>query len=127
MSAPVRVVLLEVPKLLREILEHAMRSQGDYELVRDVWRIDAVPGELSATPDVVILGLNAAEDATLVPALFARWPAAQVMTVMQSGGDAAVYELSPRRQPLAHMSPDEILVTLRDSVRRRRESARATS
>jgi hypothetical protein len=110
--------------LLRDILEHAIRNEADYELL--VGRNNAT--EMSAghvvPPDVVILGLTAAEDATLVPTLFARWPGAQVLTVMQTDGDAVVHEFTPRRQALGEISPAEILVTLRDSVLRKRELAR---
>ena len=124
MDTRVSVLLLEVPKLLRDILEHAIRREGDYELIVD--QLGALQGlaEQTISPDIVILGLSAAEDATLVPALFGRWPGAHVMTVAPSGGDAAVYELSPRREVFGEMSPAEILVTLRESVRRRRELAR---
>ena len=100
MNAPARVLLLEVPKLLRDILQHATRREDDFELETEV--------EPRVSPDVVILGLTAAEDVTLVPALFARWPEAQVLTVTHAGGDVVAYELSPRRQPLGELSPAEI-------------------
>jgi hypothetical protein len=74
-------------------------------------------------PDVVILGLTAEEDATLVPALFARWPRARVMTVMQQGDAASLYELQPNRLVLGEMSPSEIVQMLRDAVRRWRGDA----
>jgi hypothetical protein len=128
MNAPARVLLLEVPTLLREILEHAIEQDEDYELApgqnSNGGPPDGHEAERASPPDVVILGLTAAEDATLVPALFARWPNAQVLTVMQNGGDAVVYELSPSRQALGEISPAEILVVLRDSVQRKRELAR---
>jgi DNA-binding NarL/FixJ family response regulator len=116
-----------MPQLLRGILEHAVREQKDCELVRDTRRGFARVLEPAVAPDIVILGLTAAEDASLVPALFARWPQAQVMTVMQAGDDAVVYELMPRRQAVGQLSPDEIVGTLCDSVWRDRELARLNS
>lgn len=115
MNAPVRVVMLEVPKLLRDILEHAIRQDSDYALEQG--------GEPEVSPDVVILGLTAAEDAALVTTLLARWPGAQVLTMLQTGQDAVVHELNPRRRPLGEISAAEMLVTLHDSVLRRRELA----
>jgi hypothetical protein len=115
MNAPARVLLLEVPKLLRDILQHATRREDDFELETEV--------EPRVSPDVVILGLTAAEDVTLVPALFARWPDAQVLTVTHTGGDVVAYELSPRRQPLGELSPSEIFAKLRDALRRKRALA----
>jgi DNA-binding NarL/FixJ family response regulator len=121
MGEPVRVLLLEMPQLLRGILEQAVQLHGDCTLVKNTGRVFATPTEQMVPPDIVILGLTAAEDATLVPALFACWPRAQVMTVMQAGDDAAAYELRPRRTELGQMSPAEIVETLRAAVRRSRE------
>lgn len=121
MREPVRVLLLGMPQLLRGILEHAVQLQSDCELLKDTRRAFQMLAEQTVPPDIVILGLTAAEDATLVPALFARWPTAQVMTVMQAGDDAAVYELRPRRRALGQMSPAEIVETLCEAVHRSRE------
>ena len=107
--------------LLRNILEHAIRQETDYELIVVSASALSIGGEQSASPDVVIIGLTAVADMPLLWALFARWPGAHVLTIMQSDGKAAVYELNPRRQLLGEMSPGEILMTLRDSVRRKRE------
>jgi hypothetical protein len=124
-SSPVRVLLLELPQLLRGILEHAVQRRRDCELLTDRTRaFPALPG-FDQAPDIVILGLTAAQDATLVPALFARWPQASVMTVLEAGDDAALYELRPRRQAMGQMSPDEIVEALRDEVQRRREEQQA--
>jgi hypothetical protein len=109
-----------MPSLLRGILEHAIRGESDCELLKLTQRELLLRSETMEPPDVVILGLTAAEDETIVPALFARWPGAQVMTVLSAGDDAAVYEL-PRKRSLGQMSPQEVLATLRDAVHRSRE------
>jgi hypothetical protein len=110
-----------MPQLLRDILEHAIQLQSDFELLKDTRRVLQMLTEHMVPPDVVILGLTVAEDATLVPAVLARWPAAHVMTVTQAGDDATVYELRPHRRPLRQMSPAEIVDSLRDAVHRSRE------
>jgi hypothetical protein len=118
---PVRILLLEVPQMLRDILAHAIQRQHGCELLTD-----APHGfhrqEPAVSPDVVILGLQAEDDATLVPAVFARWPTTQVMTVMQAGGGAAMYELRRHRRSLEHLSLAELVGALRDTVRQRRDS-----
>jgi hypothetical protein len=110
-----------MPVLLRGILEHALQAHNDCELLKDTGRAFQRLTKQTVPPDVVILGLTAAEDATLVPALLARWPGAQVMTVMPEGENAVVYELRPHRRTLGQMSPAEIVETLRDAVHRNRE------
>jgi len=119
MRETVRVLLLEMPLLLRGILEHAIQLRSDCELLR----VTSGPLQLltEQAPDVVIMGLTATEDATLVLALFARWPGTQVMTVVPAGNDAVVYELKPHRRALGQMSPTEIVDALREAVHRNRE------
>jgi DNA-binding NarL/FixJ family response regulator len=109
----VRVLLLEMPPLLRGILEHEVQLQSDCELLKDARRPFHLLTEQAPPPDIVILGVTAAQDATLVPALLARWPLAQVMTVTEAGDDAAVFELRPRRRELGQMSPAELVRILR--------------
>jgi len=118
----VRILLLEVPQLLRGIFEHAIQVDSDCELLKDSTHTLRVSTQQTSPPDIVILGLTAAEDTTLVPALFARWPHAQVMTVMQAGDDAAMYELRPQRKALGQASPAEIVETLREAVHSRRDA-----
>jgi DNA-binding NarL/FixJ family response regulator len=115
------VLLLEIPRLLRDILEHSIQLRSDCELLKDtrggleMLRAQTIP------PDIIVLGLTAAQDATLMPALFARWPMAQIVTVTHAGDDGAVYELRPRRRVLGQMSPTEIVEALREAVLSSRE------
>lgn len=124
MSAPIRVLLLEIPKLLRDILEQTIRHDDDYELIVDRRSATAMLAGQAVLPDAVILGLTAAEDATLVPTLLARWPTTQVVTVAQTGGDTLIYELRPSCRMMNNVTPAEILAVLRGSVRRKRTVAR---
>jgi len=120
MEASVRVLLLEMPQMLRGILEHAIQHHGDCELLRDTRGGLQMLTDRSSSPDVVIMGLSAAEDTTLVPAVFARWPGAQVMTLTAAGEDAVVYELKPHRRTIGPLSAAEIVETLRDAVHKSR-------
>jgi hypothetical protein len=121
MNVPVRVLLLEVPKLLRHILEHRIQQEADYELVVDSAAISQMGSSHAMSPDVIIVGLRAATDKPLLSALFTKWPGAQVLTIMQTDGEVAVYEINPQRQPVGDKSLGEILTELRNSVQRRRE------
>jgi hypothetical protein len=126
MKEPIHILLLEVPQLLRGILEHAIQQQSDCKLLKGEDRDFKVRAEGAAPPDVVILGLTAAEDCSLVPALFARWPWARVMTVMSTGAGATVYELKPQRRLLGQMSPEDIVAVLR-AVAQRSARSRGSS
>jgi hypothetical protein len=73
----------------------------------------------SPPPDVVVVGLATGSDLPIVSALFARWPQAQVMTVLASGEGGVVYEMRPHERMLGEMSPAGIVETLCDAVRQR--------
>jgi hypothetical protein len=113
-----------MPQLLRGILEHAIQLRDDCELLRDTKGVFQLLSDRTILPDVVIVGLTASEDAMLVPALFARWPLAQVMTVMPAGEDTVLYQLKPHRRTLGQMPPAEIVEALREAVQQSRELSR---
>lgn len=119
-SEPVRVLLLEMPQLLRGLLEHAVQTHSDCTLLSDARPTLDILLQPAPPPDVVIVGLATASDAPIVPALFARWPEAQIMTVSSSGEGGVVYEMRPHQRILGEMSPAEIVETLWDAVRQRR-------
>jgi DNA-binding NarL/FixJ family response regulator len=115
----VRVLLLEVPRLLRDIIEHSVNAAGGCEVLTELE--PCRNGIAAAQPDIVILGLASGSDATLIPALFARWPDAQVLTVTNDGSEAAAYELKVDRRVLGPMGPRELVGALhRAALRRRR-------
>lgn len=116
---PVRILLLELPQLLRSILEHAIRAHRGCDVVSPPSVAQLLSGDIPA-PDVIVLGLAGGEDVTLVPALFARWPMAHVVTVTTTGEDANLYELRPRLRSLGQLSPAGIVETLVDAALRRR-------
>ncbi len=118
------MLLMEMPQLLRGILEHAIRVHVGCEVLTAVPLAPRMMTANTPAPDIVIVGLTAAEDATLVPALLGRWPGAQVMTVMATGEDATLYELQPRFKALGHMSPASMVETLVEAVQRQRHASR---
>jgi hypothetical protein len=109
-----------MPQLLRDILAQAIQVRGECELLKGSTRGLRSLTEQTASPDVVILGLTAAEDTTLVPALLTRWPGAQVMTLMLAGEDLTAYELTPTQQALGKLSPREIVDSLCEAIARKR-------
>src|SRR6185295_13714040 len=81
----VRILLLEVPKLLRDILERAIRARDGFEVIRDTRPVLQALTESGTVPDVVVLGLSAEDDAPLVPIVLSRWPMARVIAIYEGG------------------------------------------
>jgi len=110
------MLLLQMPPLLRELFEHAIELRNDCMLLKDSRRVLEMFSRPAERPDVVVVGLTMADDAAVVPALFAHWPSAQIMTVTAAGDGGMVYELKPHHRILEEMSPAEIIEALHATV-----------
>jgi DNA-binding NarL/FixJ family response regulator len=115
----VRVLLVDVPTLLRQILEEAITRHPDLELVPQAAAATGTSPNERPTLDAVIVGADAAQAPDQASALLDRWPRAQVVMLTAAGRDAALYELRPHRTQLGKLSPVEALQAIRDAVRRR--------
>lgn len=116
-SGQVHVLLLEVPQLLREVLEYSIQAVGGCKVMTEA----SMGSDSAAAPDVVILGLSRDRDATLVPALFARWPRARILTIACDGSDATTYELTMNWRTLGSLGAVQLVDVLRRAPRKRRQ------
>jgi chemotaxis response regulator CheB len=105
----VRILLLEVPKLLRDILERAIRQRDGFELIRDARPALKALTEGGPAPDVVVLGLSAEDDAPLVPVVLSRWPLARVITISGGGKSVEIAHLAPCSRTLLQPTPEAII------------------
>jgi DNA-binding NarL/FixJ family response regulator len=122
MNSSVRVLMIDMPPLLRQILEHAISQDSDFQLVPEAPAASATPVNTHSRVDAVIVGSEADDAARQASALLDRWPKAQVVVVTAAGRDAALYELRPHRTQLGTLSPVEAVTAIRDAVWRRRSS-----
>ena len=104
-----RILLLEVPKLLRDILELTIRLRDGFEVIRDTRPALQALKESGPVPDVVVLGLSAEDDAPLVPVVLSRWPLAQVITVSEGGKNVELAHLDPHSRTLLQPTPEAIV------------------
>lgn len=120
-----RILLLELPKLLREILEQATLKCGG-EVIRDLRDAARALSEGGPTPDVVVLGLSDKEDAPLVSAVLSRWPLAEVITLSSDASETVIYRSSLHTEALDQPSSDQILASFQAAIARQ-STARATN
>jgi hypothetical protein len=110
----IRVVLLEMPQMLRDILKTTIAGHPDIEL------IDEPPDDaekLRAMPHVVLVGTAAPSDADSKTTLLSRWPRARIIAVEVSGRQTSLYELRPYKTELGQLSPSELLEGIRAAAR----------
>src|SRR5687768_1665623 len=106
-----------MPRMMRDIVEMAIRSQPDM-LVVGVTGVEGAGDTLGdavhrAKPDVVILGLEAATGPRTCEALLYDNPHVRLLEVTDDGRGATLCELRPHRVPIGDVSPEGLVVAIR--------------
>ena len=104
----VRVAIVQLPRLLEEVLVAMLARASDIEIVNDEV---AQPGD---AVDVLIMGLDQAKEVRVHELLLAR-PSMRVLGVAANGRRITFYELRPHRTPLGELSADGLVSLVRRS------------
>lgn len=112
---PTRLVLLEMPGILADLIRQAIAGHDDVEIVafvRDVPELESVVQETEV--DLVIAGLaaEASELGRFDKALDTR-PGMRVLAIEGDGRTACMYMLVPRIIPLGPLSPSTLIELIR--------------
>jgi DNA-binding NarL/FixJ family response regulator len=113
-KARIRVAFVNVPPLLRQILEHAISRQPEFEILLE----DVTAGPVTAAappPDAVILAAEDTNAAGHARMLLDRWPDAAILVFTRGGRRAALYRQRHRRLDLGQISALEAARAIRDA------------
>ena len=102
----ISIRVLEMPRLVRELIELAIRSQPDMEIVEG----DSPP------PDFIVCPVPSAESSSVGQSVFAKLARVRVLELDPDAGRASMYELHERE--LGEVSPAQIVATIRAAARR---------
>lgn len=116
----IQILLVDMPLLLRELIEEALAAQPDMNVVATVPDPEAlVAATREARPDFVLFGVARAE-ATAFPAecvtLLDENPRARVLAIEHLEGRAILYELRPGRTEIGEVAPEDIVAVIRDAA-----------
>jgi DNA-binding NarL/FixJ family response regulator len=109
----IRVLVEDVPELVRGLLSHALSGQPDIELVNG--RVVPLLRD-AAAPDVVV-ATQRGDDLESVRRLLSKWPQTKVLMISVDGRQAALFQLEPHRTQLRELSPTELAATIRAAGR----------
>ena len=109
---PSKIVLVDLPRITREIIEQAVGAEPDMRTVGDVADALSLPEAIERSePDFVISGRD--YEFVEVRAILDRRPRLRVLVVVEDGREATLYELRPTRTPLGEVSPRTIVEAIR--------------
>jgi hypothetical protein len=109
----IRVVLAEMPRMLRDIVQNMLGGVPDVALTTAPVRVDGLDEMLAALePDVVILDEASSRGDDFAALLFAH-PRLRLVAISGDGRDAHLYELRPHRVALGALSPTALIDVVR--------------
>jgi hypothetical protein len=116
---PIDVVLVDLPRMLSELLRTLLEPEPDIRVQRGSAALGAAP------PRVLIVGVERPEDARTWCRLLEGAGRTKILTVTGGGRDAALYELRPHHTPLGELSAARLLEAVR-GVRGRLQQTQST-
>jgi DNA-binding NarL/FixJ family response regulator len=112
----IRIVLLDMPPLLLEMLRDAIAPQCDMEIVGTVTDEPNLGAFLeNAEADVVVVKRDGALKRTAVNELLYRRPRLRIFEIVDRGRRGLLHELRPRRVALGEISPQRLINAIRST------------
>jgi DNA-binding NarL/FixJ family response regulator len=122
----IRILLAEMPRMMREIVESAVSTQADMQIIGAIEERLVERGALTAAAearveradaDVVILGLQRDDEARAYDRLLYVRPRLTLLAITGDGRGAFLYELRPHKVPIGDVSPEGLLGAIRTAAR----------
>jgi hypothetical protein len=105
---PIRIRLVAMPRLVRELIEVALRAQPDMVVVADE----------GCAPDFVVCGTPSERAPSAGRSLLAERARVRVLEVDPDAGSASLFELEEHEHPIGEVSPAQIVDTIRAAAQR---------
>jgi DNA-binding NarL/FixJ family response regulator len=106
-----RILLVEMPQILRDIVAGVLADEPDMEVVGEAATMNGLSQTVVETgADVVVVGRN---DPSLAATLMERRARLRVLAVTAGGRESWLYELRPQRIPLGEISPQRLVDEIR--------------
>ncbi len=107
--ADIRVMVVTVPRMLRDIIIKLLTRHDDIDVADDVRDVDELIDQMRRKPaDVVVLGLEESEMPEIGRVLLDEYPEIALLGVASDGRKVFLYELRPYKVPLGEISPEEL-------------------
>jgi DNA-binding NarL/FixJ family response regulator len=113
-NVAIRVLLGQMPGMLRDILRDTVRGHDDLEVVGVCDSAAELGGFVDrSSPDVVVVGMERQESIGVFVALFRDHPDLRLLVIRNDARSAALHQLRFRRCRVTDVSPAAILAALR--------------
>ena len=112
--APIGILLMQMPAMLRAIIDDIVAEQSDMRVVGELTGQDDVRVAVERTgASFLIVGYDGAQLPDPIHDLFSGHPSIRVLAVTDQGREATLYELRPQRIPIGELSASRLVAVLR--------------
>jgi DNA-binding NarL/FixJ family response regulator len=108
-----RILLADVPQMLRDIVRETLAAERDMEIVGEVTDVNSLRDWLEH--DDTCLVIFGGEDPTVAATLLTECSPPRVLAL--SGRESWLYELRPQRVSLGEISPTRLVEEIRKATR----------
>jgi DNA-binding NarL/FixJ family response regulator len=108
----IRIVLIDMPPLLRDIVRDAIDREPDLDVVAERAAAGLRETVEREEPDFVIVGTDTASET--VRAVVGERCSLRALELRSDGKESILYELRPHRVSLGELSPATLVQTIRD-------------
>jgi DNA-binding NarL/FixJ family response regulator len=111
-----RIVLVDMPTLMREIVRNILTDEPDLEVVAELDDGDRLLGLLESTgARNVVWGADGV--VPNVEPVLAAFPSVRVLAILEDGRSSFLYRLRPHKSALGQMSPERLVGAIRENGR----------
>jgi chemotaxis response regulator CheB len=114
--ANVRVLVVNVPRLLSDVMSGIMASDSEIEIVSEVGETDMLSAIAALEPDVVVFSGEADEAKSNLARIGASYPMLRVVSVDADGRAATIHEPGVAARRITDISPLMMLSLIRGSA-----------
>ena len=114
--AHVRVLVVNVQRLLRDVMSGIMVGDSEIEIIGEVSTKNMLNAIVALDPDVVVFGKETDDAAAELAPVRANYPMLRVVAVDADGGAATAYESGMAARRVTDISPRMMLNLIRGSA-----------
>jgi DNA-binding NarL/FixJ family response regulator len=105
-----RILLVDMPQLLREIIRSVVVAEPDLEIIAELGDAASLEESLPRHAPDIVIGHSTRRD---IERLLRDCPRLKVLQIDDTGRSTVLHELCPRRTALGEISPASLLKAIR--------------
>jgi DNA-binding NarL/FixJ family response regulator len=107
---PIRVLLIDMPQMLREIIRRRLARDGRFEIVGEYTKHVSIDFAVDRSKaDYVIVGADVFESSSVRRRVLEEGPQVRVLVVRPDGGQTSLHRLRPEEIELGELSPERLV------------------